>query len=256
MRRGLLLGLAGLSLFSASLAPAQNSSTSAKAPAAPAGKAAVPAPEPASQTQSPFDAYQQFSASVSGGPVRWKNRKIYRSGSKMRVEYEAEDEVRISNLAGQNGWVIRPRVWQTKPRECSPMTLMDAPTYPFSVYTGKDFSVEHVVDEATPAVDKEIIDGHSCKIEKYVFKHKQTGITIKVKLWEAEDLKDFPIKMEIEPASRPVFTFTYSDVSVEPPDPKLFQLPAMCRAGVQKKKPAAAAPKSGGEKAPSSNQKK
>jgi hypothetical protein len=247
MRRRIGLGCAALFLFSVSWVYAQTAQTPtlpAKDPAAQAMGLMVSAPNP-------FDSFQQFSASVSGGPLRWNKRKIYRSGKLMRGEYEAEDEVRITDSAHRNGWVIRPRVWITKPRTCAPMTLMDVSSYPFLAYTGKEFSVERPAVEPTPAVEKETIDGHSCKVENYAFKHKDSAITIKVKLWEAEDLKGFPVKMEIEPSSRPKFTFTYTDVSVEPPNPKLFQLPVMCHAGVQgKKKTAATSPKAPGAKSP------
>jgi len=54
-----------------------------------------------------------------------------------------------------------------------------------------------------------------------------------MKLWEAEDLQHFPIKIEVEPISPTVSTakkmdITYTNVSLAPPDPNLFKHPAKC----------------------------
>jgi hypothetical protein len=151
----------------------------------------------------------------------------------MRADYKLEDEYRISNVASRNGWVIRPIEGGTQPKECKRMSLMDIATYPFFAFGDKDFNVER-----SPTVENETLNGHSCKVENYTFRTKDGGQKVKAKLWEAEDLKGFPIQMEIAGAM-PKFTMNYTDVSLEPPDPKLFRLPALCHAGVQKKKPPA-----------------
>src|SRR5450432_4441218 len=103
------------------------------------------------QDPNPFDAQQQFSASASGSPLRWKEMKVYRSGTQMRADYVFENEVRLTSLKTRNGWFIRPREWTTKPNQCAKMTLMDASTYPFFNYNGIDFDVEHTV---SPEVQK------------------------------------------------------------------------------------------------------
>src|SRR5882757_5694825 len=141
------------------------------------------------QSQNPFDAFQHFSASVSGGPLRWDKLKIQRSGKQVRAEYNYEKEIRISSLADKKGWVIRPL--DSKPKECSRMTLMDFSSYPFFAYSAIDFNVERAAtaDKETP--EKESIDGHSCKVQDYTVTSKEGGQPIKVKLWEAEDLDGF-----------------------------------------------------------------
>jgi hypothetical protein len=184
--------------------------------------------------QNPFDAFQHFSAKVSGSPLRWNKRQIYRSGDLWRAEYTAEDEIRFSDRKQRNGWYVRPL--QGAPRECGRMTLLDASSYAFFTYSGGDINVEPVPAAPSPAEEKETIDGHPCTARNYLAKTKDGGITIKVKLWEAEDLKGFPVKMEIEPQGRNKFTISYSDVSLEPPDPKLFVRPAICHAGASRKK--------------------
>ena len=245
MRRRIGLGFAGLFLFSVTLVHAQPPTVHAQEPWA-------HSLDPLAHSQNPFDAIQQFSASVSGGPLKWDKMKVYRSGKQMRAEYVYENEVRLSNLTDKNGWFIRPREWVTKPKQCGRMTLMDASSYPFFSYNGNDFSVERATTiEGSPAVANETIDGHSCKVVDYTAKPKAGAGTIKIKLWEAEDLKGFPVKIEIQPFSKPGFTISYTDVSLDRPNPKLFQLPALCHAGIHgKAKPPASAPKTPSKESP------
>jgi hypothetical protein len=130
------------------------------------------------------------------------------------------------------------------------MTLLDASSYAFFTYSG-NISVEPVDTAPSPSEEKETIDGHPSKIRNYTAISKDPPATIKVKLWEAEDLKGFPVKMEIEPPSKGKFTISYSDISLERPDPKLFVLPAICHAGPSsKKRRAASSPKAPAKKAP------
>jgi hypothetical protein len=200
--------------------------------------------------QNPFDAFQQFSASASGGPMKWDKMKIYRSGKQMRAEYVYENEVRISSLADKKGWYIRPREWVTKPKDCGRMTLWDFAAYPFFAYSDGNFNVER--SPAAEPAEKETIDGHSCKVGNYTVRPKDGGqLYIKMKLWEAEDLNGFPIQIEITPSSLPASKYNYTDVSLDRPDPKLFQLPALCHAGVHgKKKAPATAPKTPSKTSP------
>jgi hypothetical protein len=234
-------------------APAQPTAQSsaqppAQAPAQPPAQApAQPSPQAPAliPAKNPLDAFQHFSAKVSGSPLKWNKMQVYRSGKQMRADYTLEDEYRISNQASRNGWVIRPIEFATQPKECRRMSLTDIATYPFFAFGDKEFDVER-----SPAVENETLNGHSCKVENYVFKTKDGGQQVKAKLWEAEDLKGFPIQMEIA-GSTPKFTMNYTDVSLEPPDPKLFRLPANCHAGVQqKKKPPASTAKPPTQAAP------
>lgn len=198
--------------------------------------------------QNPFDAFQQFSARLSGGQMKWDKMKIYRSGNQMRADWDNLREIRISDLSKRGGWYVRH--WVNRPQKCGTMELMDIAAYPFFAYTASDFKVERV--PAQEGAEKETIDGHPTKVENYTVKQKDGGALVaNVKLWEAEDLKGFPIRMEINPPATNKFTLNYTDVSLEPPDPNLFRLPALCRAGVQgKKKPPAAAPKTPSKTSP------
>ena len=174
--------------------------------------------------QNPFDAFQQFSASVSGGPLRWDKMKIYRSGNKMRVDHDYEKEIRIADVSKQSGWFIRH--WENRPEKCGPTEKMDIATYPFFAYTGNDFKVERIPD--AQSAEKETVDGHPTKVENYTVTKTDGLLVAKVKMWEAEDLQGFPVRMEINPPATKLFNLYYSNVSLERPDPKLFQVPAKC----------------------------
>jgi hypothetical protein len=52
--------------------------------------------------------------------------------------------------------------------------------------------------------------------------------TTKLKIWEAQGLKGFPIELEIETA-REISTIFYKNVGFVTPDPSLFTPPGGCR---------------------------
>ena len=181
--------------------------------------------ESAPTQENPFDKFQQFSATVSGGPLRFDKMPIYRSGNKIRADWANEHEIRVSDLSQGIAWYMRH--WPGKPEKCGRADKMDIGSYPFFAYTGKDFKVE-LVPNKEPA-EKETYDGHPSKIEHYTATKISEGLLVaKVKMWEAEDLNGFPVRMEIDPPLMKPFNLYYSNVSLGPPDPKLFQVPAKC----------------------------
>jgi hypothetical protein len=179
--------------------------------AQPAGK---PAPKAAAkELGNPLlERYKFFSARVTGGIANDHDRKIYRSGHLMRADFD--DGIRISDLDTLGMWGIHGE-------RCFAFTRPDGSTYPFSAY--RDFKAA-----ISPNQEEEIIDGHKCQIETVTLTKKDFPMTVKMRLWEAEDLGGFPIKIEVEPDPGAKIVSTYTDVSVEPPDPKLFAHPANC----------------------------
>jgi hypothetical protein len=171
----------------------------------------------ASSAESPFAAYQQFSATLNGGFGRDTNRKIYRSGKLMRFDFA--DHYRISDLDSKSSWLMYPK-------KCSKYPMLDPGVFPFS----RKFHVE----QSSTSEGKETVDGHTCKIEDVVLiTEEPTPTTFKMKLYRAEDLSGFPLKIDVEnPMNRAKFTITYSNVSLEPPDPKLFERPAKCNSPI------------------------
>ena len=197
-----------------------------------------PVPKVPAGHQNPFQAFQSFSATLHGGIGDDHNRKIYRSGKIMRLDFE--DHYRVVDLEKLTTRMVYPDRCQQYPKP-------DVGTYPFSAYY--DFKVERA-----PTEDKETVDGHSCKIENVTFtRGDDAPIVIQMKLWEAEDLQGFPVKGEVSVASNGnKFTLNYTDVSLKPPDPALFKSPANCKVvtdkdlkpmGAAKTTPSKSAPK-------------
>ena len=199
-------------------------------------KPAAKAPAPGDQN--PFETFQFFSATLHGGMGDDHDRKIYRSGKMLRLDFE--DHYRLVNLEKLTTRIVQPD-------HCQQFVRPDAGSYPFSAY--HDFKVTR-----DPTEDKETVDGHPCKIENVTFtRGDDDPIVIQMKLWEAEDLQGFPVKGEVSVASNGnKFTFNYTDVSLKPPDPALFKSPAKCKVvadkdlkpmGAAKTAPSKSAPK-------------
>jgi hypothetical protein len=72
-------------------------------------------------------------------------------------------------------------------------------------------------------VGTEVFEGHSCTVEDVVLTSAD-GKTLHAKVWEANDLKGFPVKIEA-PGSP---TFIFRDIVLATPDPALFQPPGKC----------------------------
>jgi len=178
----------------------------------------LPAKIAASASSNPFDDFQSFSVLLNGGVADDHDRRLYRSGNLMRSDFEGS--YRITDLKD-------PGMWGVQPNYCVQFPAVDASSYPFSAY--HDFKVER-----SSTGENETVDGHACKIENVTFTQPDGGaVVVKMKLWEAEDLRGFPVKIEAEVNGRPLRPLHYSDVSFEPPDPKLFHHPAKCTEGPQ-----------------------
>ena len=168
-------------------------------------------------TQNPLiSEFKTFSANVTGGIARDHDRKIYRSGKWMRLDFD--DSYRVNDLDTL-------QMWSVAANRCVEFTRPDAGSYPFSAY--HDFKVER------NAAQEEVVDGHVCKIEVLTLTPKDDRpIVAKMKLWKAKDLDGFPIKIQVEDGGQ-TYTSTYTNVSLSAPDPKLFEHPAKCTAGAQ-----------------------
>jgi outer membrane lipoprotein-sorting protein len=176
------------------------------------------APKPvAKEIQNPLGEFKSFSANVTGGIAQDHDRKIYRSGSLMRLDFD--NSYRVTDLNTL-------KMWGVSGEHCVEFERPDAGTFPFSAY--RDFKVERF-----PTKGEETIDGHVCKIENVTLTPKDgRPLVVKMKLWKAEDLDDFPVRIDVE-AGPQKFTSTYANVSLKAPDPKLFEHPKKCSAGAQ-----------------------
>jgi hypothetical protein len=140
--------------------------------------------------------------------------KIYSSGSKFRVEpgpglstIYLPDDNKAYNLFSNGATCVVMRTDQ--------VTMMPSP---FQLLSGT--KVERT------AAGTEVVEGHTCKVEK-VLVTTSDGRTIRSKVWEAEDLKGVPVKIESY-TERGVMAAIYRDIVLGTPDPALFKPPGKC----------------------------
>jgi hypothetical protein len=141
--------------------------------------------------------------------------KVNRSGTSVRMERSAAwttlyTPFKIYNLTtypdgSRQCVVLRPEQVKMLP---SPLELLNG-----------------IKVERTP-IGTEVVEGHPSKIEKVVVT-RPDGKTIESKVWEAQDLKGIPVKIEtaIPPHK---YTAVYRDIVLGTPDKALFTPPDKC----------------------------
>jgi hypothetical protein len=84
---------------------------------------------------------------------------------------------------------------------------------------------------ATRSVEanQETLDGHSCRVENVTLSSPTLANPIKMKVWEAEDLHGFPIKIEFLLPGGHDPIIRYKNVVLGPQDPTLFFHPKSCQ---------------------------
>jgi hypothetical protein len=173
----------------------------------------------AARADNPFDTYQQFSAtlvmsSMPAMPVHGSqgqgDLKIYRSGDKMRTNLPGGSYL-IADLSQHTNYMVMGGM-------CMKMAAARQQN-PFA-------QAQSATIDRSPA-GTETVDGHLCKVENLTVT-PHDGQPSKMKVWEARDLKDFPIKIEMQTSRGPV-TMEYKDVSFSDPDASLFSHPDNCR---------------------------
>jgi outer membrane lipoprotein-sorting protein len=172
----------------------------------------------AAQAQNPFDAHKDFSATVvmsgmpGNNPMMQGDMKIYRSGDKMRT------------TMGAMGYLVMDLTQHTNYMVMSSGMCMQMPATrqqnPFVQASGA------TIDRSPAGTDT--VDGHSCKVENLTVT-SQSGKVVKMKAWEADDYKGFPIKVEVQTDKGPV-TLQYKDISFDAPPASMFTHPDNCRA--------------------------
>lgn len=176
--------------------------------------------QPASNAAAPFsdfplDQFKQFSALMTGGPVPGTADEvhIYRSGNLMRMEGHEGKTYQITDLVKQETHGVGSA-------NCLKYGFPYVRAYPFL------FSNPANKFQRT-AVGKETVDGHVCQVEDIVVTIPKNVVQPKFRLWEAEDLQGFPIKVETR--GGPVHQeIVYKNVVLGPQDPTLFIFPNVC----------------------------
>jgi hypothetical protein len=174
------------------------------------------------RAQNPFESIKAFSATfvVSGLPSKTSEgrgeAKIYRSGTKIRT-----------TLPGGAGYILIDTAEHTSYMVMGGSMCMQLTTQgqenPFA--QAPDATVER------SSAGTDTVDGHACKVENLtVTPHNgpRAGQSTQMKVWEAQDLHGFPIKVETQ-TSRGPMTIEYKDVSLAEPDPSLLTHPENCR---------------------------
>lgn len=166
--------------------------------------------------QNPYGDFKDFKATVAGSTRL--TMTLYRSGSLIRTDVEKHG-YHITNFATHTAYdvMIDGRCLE---RPAAPQL------YPFIIAAGAQI-------ESTPA-GEEVIDGHKCKVENFTV--TEDGRSTRMKIWAAQDLKGFPIKVEIA-TPRGTSTVLYKDVEFVKPAPALFVPPPSCRQGLDPARP-------------------
>jgi hypothetical protein len=88
--------------------------------------------------------------------------------------------------------------------------------------TGRHGSTEGKVDKTE--LGKDTVENHACTKSKLTFTAKD-GQTSEALVWEATDMKNFPIQYQTVDEGQTTTT-TFTDIKQGKPDPSLFELPA------------------------------
>jgi hypothetical protein len=168
-------------------------------------------------TEFPLDKFQNFSAIENGGPVPGLDSDvhIYRSGNLMRAE--GSDKLPgyfITDLVKRNDTMVNSR-------DCLKMSVSYIRTFPFFV---PEEGARYQVAPAGEAT----VDGHHCKVEDVkIYRPKRSEVP-EFRLYEADDLDGFPIKIENHRPRAYHWVITYKDVRLGPQDSSLFIVPEKC----------------------------
>jgi len=189
--------------------PAAKTSADEQPPPGPA--AAAPA-----QTEFPWDKFRDFSAVTEGSLVSrddYRDSHIYRSGNLIRSEGLQDETYVVTDMATLGAYTVART-------GCSKRRAPFLRAFPFSE-SRPGRKIERV-----PA-GKETVDGHVCQVEDLTISGGDLSRPIELRLWEAEDLQGFPIKVETRGGqAKRMFIFTNVVLGLQ--DPTLFIYPDKC----------------------------
>jgi hypothetical protein len=188
-----------------------------KQPAVPPAVAA----SPTSGTPFVIDTLKEWSAIMVGSflPEDERESHIYRSGNLVRTEGMEGHGYYLTDLSTQD----THHVWTSG---CSRDKHVYFRAIPWASTSRPGYKVTRL-----PA-GKEMLDGHSCQVEEVTVGGDGVIRPIRMKLWEAEDLQGFPIKIEYIRRNGRNKVVRYKNVYVGPQDPTLFIHPTECESPV------------------------
>jgi len=164
----------------------------------------------------------------SGDPIMLPGKITFDTG-KARFEM---------NLSGAKGLSIPPEAAaQMKSMGLDQITTISLPEAKFIylIYPGLQSYVENPLPEAltgtnqnfkvaTTELGRETVDGHPC-VENKVVVTDDKGTTNLFTVWNASDLKNFPVKI-VHPGPETEITMSFRDISLGKPAAAAFDLPA------------------------------
>jgi hypothetical protein len=175
---------------------------------------------PAAKSENPLDAFTEFSAIMVGTSVPIGDNSaeayIYRSGSMMRMEGPEGHGYFVTDLSTRETYGVTPGPCMYD------KTRPFVRTSPFITGKPGPKKVQRV------AAGKETLDGHSCQIEDVTITQDSGDAPFKMRLWEADDLKGFPIRIDVT-RGKTIATIRYKNVVLGPQDPTLFIHPKSCQ---------------------------
>jgi len=216
----LLLGCLEASTFSkTTLAQAPKEQDSAgQTPATEQGSAGQSAVAPTA-TPYPLDSFTEFSAVMVGSRVQsgegTDEGHVYRSGKLMRMEDPGRRGYFVTDLT-------TGETYGMSEAGCMHDSRPFIRTFPFSAAAKPGATVTHA------AAGKETVEGHSCQIENVTVSLPDFANALQMRLWEAEDLQGFPIKIEFLLPGGHQAIVHYRNVVLGPQDPTLFIHPKSC----------------------------
>ena len=173
---------------------------------------------PVVSSEFPLDAITEFSAIMVGSIMEVGDGEVesyvYRSGNLMRMEGIEGHGYLITDLKTHDTYGVSagPCMHDTHPFfRASPFAVMKPGS-----------RVERV------PVGTETLDGHSVKVEDISVTSPDSPKPLKIRIWQAEDLHGFPIKIDYVRADGRHSVVRYKNVFVGPQDPTLFIHPKNC----------------------------
>ena len=143
--------------------------------------------------------------------------KVYRAGDSVRVE---RSQALSTLYMPSKRKVYNLTTYPDHSHQCVEMKPEQAKMLPSPLELLQGY------DMTRTAEGTEVIDGHPCNIEKVVVT-RPDGKTIESKVWEAQDLKGIPVKIESH-IGELTLSAVYRDISMETPDQQQFTVPEKC----------------------------
>jgi hypothetical protein len=168
----------------------------------------------------PLDSFRDFAAVMIGSRAEpgegTSQGHIYRSGDRMRMEEPGGGAYFITDLNTGETYGI-----------AEVGCIHDDHPYiraiPFHIAGKTDATVTRV------SAGNETVEGHSCQVEEITVSSPMLANPQKMRLWEAQDLQGFPIKIEFVLSGGRGPVIRYKNVVFGPPDPTLFLHPKSCQ---------------------------